>query len=183
MAHTTAWNSAHIIWPCSQPYRRGQIQNRKPKFTAPNAHLRKTGNCKADSDRYDPLECCTDLDFTIADSTFRGTSVVWYIFAITFIAFIKGLAALVFFLLIIHGHNLAQHLGMLCCWLLLFPCGYRRERRSTDEVMPFHWCQKKSGWPWQAFCWVLFGLHDACRYSTLQLLIPLTSHFRCICFK
>jgi hypothetical protein len=31
---------------------------------------------------------------------------VWHIFAITFISFIKGLAALVFFLLIIHGHNL-----------------------------------------------------------------------------
>jgi membrane protease YdiL (CAAX protease family) len=62
--------------------------------------------------------------------SFNGTKVTWYIFAVTFIAFIKGLAALVFFLL----YNSWPPFGTTSWYVMLFAIAVSMWVQAGEEI-------------------------------------------------
>lgn len=62
--------------------------------------------------------------------SFKDTKVMWYIFAVTFIAFIKGLAALVFFLL----YNSWPQFGTTSWYVMLFAIAVSMWVQAGEEI-------------------------------------------------
>jgi membrane protease YdiL (CAAX protease family) len=62
--------------------------------------------------------------------SFKDTKVMWYIFAVTFIAFIKGLAALIFFLL----YNAWPQFGTTSWYVMLFAIAISMWAQAGEEI-------------------------------------------------
>jgi membrane protease YdiL (CAAX protease family) len=62
--------------------------------------------------------------------SFKDTRVIWYLFAVTFIAFIKGLAALVFFLL----YNAWPQVGTTSWYVMLFGIAVSMWAQAGEEI-------------------------------------------------
>jgi membrane protease YdiL (CAAX protease family) len=62
--------------------------------------------------------------------SFKNTRAVWYIFAVTFIAFIKGLAALVFFLV----YNAWPQFGTTAWYVMLFAIAVSMWTQAGEEI-------------------------------------------------
>jgi membrane protease YdiL (CAAX protease family) len=62
--------------------------------------------------------------------SFKGTNLMWYIFAVTFIAFIKGLAALIFFLL----YNSWPQFGTTTWYVMLFAIAVSVWVQAGEEI-------------------------------------------------
>jgi uncharacterized protein len=66
----------------------------------------------------------------ISKISFKDTTVMWYIFAITFYAFIKGLAALIFFLL----YNSWPQFGTTPWYVMLFAIAVSMWAQAGEEI-------------------------------------------------
>lgn len=66
----------------------------------------------------------------ISKISFKGTKVIWYIFSVTFIAFIKGLAALIFFLL----YNSWPPFGTTPWYVMLVAIGASMWAQAGEEI-------------------------------------------------
>jgi membrane protease YdiL (CAAX protease family) len=71
-----------------------------------------------------------EVKLLIGKISFRGTRIVWYVFAVTFIAFIKGLAALVFFLL----YNSWPQFGTTPWYVMLFAIAVSMWVQAGEEI-------------------------------------------------